>query len=175
MEELVEIGRLKKAHGLKGELRIQVQEHYLEDLFDAEVLFLDLNGQQIPFFIEAFREEAVPPIVKLEDIDSKEAAERLQGKTILLRKSDLQDPDIPEAALSGLEFLYLKGFMVLDPEGQEVGLIAEVEAYPQQEMAVVQGATNEYLIPIHKDMILHIDVDAKTLQLDLPDGLLDLF
>ena len=40
MNELVKIGNTQKAHGIKGELKLNVEEHFIDDLLDAEAIFV---------------------------------------------------------------------------------------------------------------------------------------
>ncbi len=69
----------------------------------------------------------------------------------------------------------LKGFIVSDETHGELGEILEVNEYPQQFVATVSYKGKEILFPLNDDMIIEIDEDARTLLVDLPDGLLDLY
>ena len=67
MESYVSIGYTRKPVGIKGELRLHVEERYLEDFLQAKVLFLEMGGAPVPYFVESIR-IAKTPIVKFEDI-----------------------------------------------------------------------------------------------------------
>ncbi|MCB0644705.1 MAG: hypothetical protein KDC44_23835, partial [Phaeodactylibacter sp.] len=119
-QEYLEIGKIRKPHGLKGEMRVQITERYWDDLQGAGLLFLDINGQKVPFFIESIRPEAVPPILSLEDVDTKEAAESYKAKSIFLRLSDLQNPEVLEEPEEDLYFGYLAGYQLIDQDDQQI-------------------------------------------------------
>ena len=170
--DFVEIGQLKKAHGLQGELKGKVDERFWEDLMEAQAVFLEHKGDKAPYFIEYARGGA-PLILKLEDIDTKEAASELTNKRLYLRREDVQLDD--EAILSGdLVFGYLKGYTLHTTAVGEVGPIVRVDEYPQQEMAIVAYQDREVLVPLREAWITALDKAQKTVEMDLPEGLLDL-
>jgi len=73
METYQSIGFTKKTYGVKGELKLNVEDQYLEDFAQADVLFLNMAGRKIPYFVDYINFEN-PFIVKFEDFDSKESA-----------------------------------------------------------------------------------------------------
>ena len=73
MASFISIGRSKKSYGVKGDLKVSVEAPYGEDFQTANVLFFELKGQKVPYFIEKIGTS--PDLwVKLEEVDSKEAA-----------------------------------------------------------------------------------------------------
>ena len=52
MSDYQSVGFTKKTYGVKGELKVNIPDNYLEDFAQAEVLFLGLAGRKIPYFIE---------------------------------------------------------------------------------------------------------------------------
>lgn len=173
-QEYQEIGKIRKPHGLNGEMRVQIVDRYWEDLLHLGMLFLDINGQKVPFFIASIRPEAVPPIIALEDVDTKEAAERYKARPIFLRVSDLSSPIVAEAPEQDLYYGYLQGFELLDQDKLPVGRILRIDVYPQQEMAVLEREGKEVLVPLHDALILSLDEEQQIVQMDLPEGLLNL-
>ena len=169
MEEYVNIGKMGKTHGTNGELKCQVKDPYLDDFFDAEVVFLALQGNKVPFFIAASRGEGTL-IVKFEEVDSREDALPLAGAELFLRAADLAagPPDILP------DFSFLEGFRIIDQQAGEVGIIEEVLEFPQQIMAVLQYQGRELLIPLNDAFIIEIDEPAQRILMALPDGLLEL-
>lgn len=173
MNELIEIGYTKRPHGLKGELKIFVEEAYLEDVLKTSVLLLQLKGQAIPYFVEQLR-PAAELILKLEDVNTKEAAQQLVAAPIFLRKVDILPDEERELERDELAYADLEGFTLVDKEKGEIGVIEEILELPQQELAVVQYNGRELLIPLNEHLIVEIDEDDQRLLVDLPEGLLDL-
>jgi len=91
-KQYTSIGALKKPHGLNGEMKVYIPEHYLEDFFQAKAVFLKTDGTMLPYFVKEVRGGAFI-IINLEEIDSREKALRMASKEIYLRTKDL----IPES------------------------------------------------------------------------------
>ena len=170
--KLTQIGFTKKPHGLKGELKLHVEDRYLEDLMNAEVVVLLIKGKPTPFFIEDVRiGNAI--IGKFEDVDSPEVALSIANKEMSLRDEDIIPDDEREIEVEGLQYLKCIGYTIFDGENK-IGEISEILEYPQQEMAVVEYENREVLIPLNKAFIVKQDDKAKTFVMDLPEGLLEL-
>ena len=67
--QYVTIGRTRKAHSLTGELKISIEERYLEDFMKNERIFLEIKGAKVPYFIDNVRGGG-EMIVKLEEVDN---------------------------------------------------------------------------------------------------------
>ncbi len=172
-EDLVFIGKTKKPHGIKGELKLYVEDKFEEDFYHVNIIFLNVGGSETPFFVEGIRGEAFP-ILKLEDVDTRSRALDFSHKEIYLRKADLlkdeEKAPIPEI----LFFKHLVGFEIEDENIGAIGIIDEVIEMPQQEMAVLQIKNKEVLIPLSEGLIVEILEKEKIVKMDLPEGLVEL-
>lgn len=135
----------------------------------ADVIFLELQGGPVPFFVERIR-RAGDLLVKLDEIDTPEEAVALTGKPIYLPDEALDGG----AATGGFDLSMLEGFSIIDEAVGPVGRIEEVLELPQQMMAVVKYQDREVLIPLTDELITDVDPEARTLHMSLPDGLLEL-
>lgn len=164
----IQIGTLGKTHGLKGELKFKIEEEYIDDFNEVDVLFIKVKGHYAPYFIESIRSSS---IIKFEDTNTKEAANELRSQSIFLKEEDVTIlADIPEELL----YEHLKGFKMMDNSIGNLGKIQAVEAYPQQEMAVIIYNNNEVLIPLNEFIISKIDMENETVLVNLPEGLLEI-
>lgn len=164
----IKIGSLGKTHGLKGELKFRIDEEYIDDFNEVDVLFVKIKGHYAPYFIESIRSSS---IIKFEDTNTKETANVLQHQSIFLKEEDVTIiADIPEELL----YQHLKGFKMIDDLLGDLGEIQTVEAYPQQEMAIINYNNNEVLIPLNEFIISKIDIDNQTVLVNLPEGLLEI-
>jgi 16S rRNA processing protein RimM len=170
--EYLAIGKIKKPHGLTGELKATIDERFFADVSEVEAFFVEIQGEQAPYFIESIRGKG-PFILKFEDIDSKEDAALLTNKNIFLRREDVSLSE-SEIEADGLAYSYLKGFVLEDETLGEIGEIVLVEEYPQQEMATVAYQEKEVLVPLTEGWLLEVDEAAKIVRMDLPEGLLDI-
>ena len=170
-----QIGFIKKPFGLKGELKISVEDKYLEDLVQSEVIFIEMGGKPVPYFLESIREgNAI--LLKLEEVDSKEAAIKLSSKAINLRSSDILEEHerTLEPTENHLQFQKYVGFSIQSTEKDLIGVIEEIQEFPQQEMALVMYEGREVLIPLHESLIDRVDEQQKVVWVHLPEGLLNL-
>jgi len=174
MSDYQSIGFTKKTYGVKGELKLNITDYYLEDLAQAEVLFLRLAGRKIPYFIEYINFEN-PFTVKFEDHNSKESALELTGKEIFIRTKDLLPDETKVIAVDkGLFFAKYVHYTIEDRTLGKLGKIEAIVEYPQQEMAVLTINESEILIPMNEHLILAIEEGAQIIKMDLPEGLLNL-
>jgi 16S rRNA processing protein RimM len=171
-DKTVQIGYTKKPHGLKGEVKLHIEERYLEDLMETEVVVLNMKGKPTPFFVEDIRVgNAI--IAKFEDVNDLDAANQIANKELSLREKDILADDEREFEFEGMQFERCVGYTILD-KGVAVGIINEVVEFPQQEMAFIERDGREVMIPLNKAFILKVNEKEKTIDMDLPDGLLEL-
>ena len=78
------------------------------------------------------------------------------------------------AQSNGLAYGHLEGYHLEVEEVGPGGPIVRVDAYPQQEMAIVRYQGREVLVPLREDWIQALDAARKVVRMELPDGLLDL-
>ena len=172
LDKYITIGYTKKPYGSKGQVKVVIENQFLEDFVNSDFVFINLMGKPAPFFTETI-EEGSDLLLKLEGINSPEEAKSIVAKDIYLREKDLSNPpiQIPE---SDLEFADLVGFTLADTDMGDIGPIKEIQEFPQQEMAVIDYQGKEVYIPLHHDLIASFDEKGKKLTLKLPDGILEL-
>ena len=81
-EDVYRIGKLGKAHGIKGEVSMMFDDDIF-DRMDAEYLVLDIDGIMVPFFMEEYRFKSQETVlVKFEGVDTQERAKELTGTEV---------------------------------------------------------------------------------------------
>ena len=173
MQNYILIGNTRKSYGVKGEMKLKLDEAYLEDIFNLQVVFLKINGKHVPYFVESVR-AGNALLIKFEDINSPEETISIASKEIYAREGDLIPEEDRTFEVDSLEFEKFKGYTITDVEKGRVGVIKDIVEYPQQEMAVVEYEKREILIPLNQKLIDSFDERKKELVLNLPEGLLDL-
>lgn len=170
LEEAFYIGYITKTKGLKGEVQLYF-EYDEPELLDLDVVFADMNGKMVPFFVSTFKMQPNQTAnIYFDDIDHIDKAQPLLRKKIYLPLTKL-----PERDEDDFQYTDLKGFVVTDETIGKLGEILEVNEYPQQFVATVSYQQKEILFPLNEDMIVEIDEDAETLLVNLPEGLLDIY
>ena len=168
MDKLTAVGFTRKPHGLKGEIKLHIEERYLEDVMKTDVVMLQIKGKPTPFFVDDIRVgNAI--IGKFEDIDTPESALYIANKEIFLREQDMLTEDEREYEVEidgGMKYVQCIGHILFDGE-QQIGEILDILEFPQQEMAVVEYEGREILIPLNDAFVKNRDDEAKTILMDL--------
>lgn len=173
-QTFVNIGHTKRAHGLTGEIKVSIEDQYLEDFLKNERIFIAVKSSKIPYFIANIRGKG-ELIVQLEDVVGRDAAQVLQSREIFLREQDILHAEERELEVldDSLEYEGLVGFTILDITLGEIGAIDEVLDMPQQEMAFLRYKGRDVLVPLNGQMIVEVDENKRIVHMDLPEGLLD--
>ena len=161
-EEVYRIGRLGKAHGVKGEVSFQFDDDIF-DRVDSDYLILEVDGILVPFFIEEyrFRSDTVA-LVKFEDVDTQQRAQELTGCDVYFPRSLADDDETPSLSM-------LIGFDVVDvTTGTTVGRIAAIDDSTANLLFELEDGR---LIPAAEELITNIDSNIK---MTIPEGLLEL-
>lgn len=170
MESLVQIGIIVKAHGVKGLVKAKVEPEFMDDILEFESVFVGEGLGQLPYFIshvEAISDNEI--LLTLEDVDSKEKADKLVKAPLFAKDEDLS------VELEEEIFSEVIGYLVTDKDEGIIGTIDDLIYLPQQVLAQIKYKGREVLIPLHDDLILEQDDLKKHLLVDLPAGLLEIF
>lgn len=169
-EDVYKIGRLGKAHGVKGEVSMQISDDVF-DRVDADYLVLEIDGILVPFFIEEYRfktDETV--LMKFEDIDTEARARELTGCDVYFPRQHAEADD------GEMTWAEIVGYAIVDAHtGKVVGTIAAVDTTTVNTLfEVTTPEGSDLLVPAGDELIKDVDRTSRTITMDLPDGLLDL-
>ena len=166
-QEVYKIGVIGKAHGIKGELSIQIDDDIF-DRVDAEYLVLKLDGIFVPFFMEEYRFKSDSVVlVKFEGVDTQERARELTGVEVYFPRELAEQDENAELSYSALV-----GYTLIDNNsGKSVGTIAYVD---EQTINIMFELEDGRLIPASEELIVDVDQKNRTITLDIPEGILDL-
>lgn len=159
---MLRIAKVLKSNGVDGDVLVSAPDVALEDL-QGPVL-IDFDGLPAPFFIESCSRRGTGKyVIHLTDVCNLEDAEELVGR--FLMSDEVEEED--DAAQD------FTGWKVLN-RGDYVGTVTDCEPIPGNLCLYLKPAedADEIIIPLHEDLIISIDEDSLTLNLNLPDGLL---
>jgi 16S rRNA processing protein RimM len=164
----VEIGRVAKAHGLRGEVGVKLHWSQSEVLLSVdEVLVADQGGERA-MQIEAARPTPKGVLLKLAGIDDRTAAEALRGASISVLRSTL-----PEAGAGEYYLSDLIGARVDGPDGT-IGEIVELRVHPTVDSAIIRTPDGRLLEqPLAEGWIAEVDLEARVVLLASTDGLME--
>ncbi len=165
-EEVYKIGKLGKAHGVKGEISFLFDDDVF-DRADADYLILDMDGILVPIFIEEYRFKTDDnALMKFEGIDSQERARELTGCDVFFPREMAEDDDMQ------MSWAAIVGFELIDAtSGKTAGRIASVD---DTTINILFELEDGKLIPASEELITHIDTKKQQLFIKLPEGILDL-
>ncbi len=164
----IPVGQLLKSVGTSGEIKYTAKDEFYDDLVACNHFFVKYRGNYIPYFIEYFK-DVDDNIIKIEEIDAPEAANRLVLEEIYLRKCDIHS----EAGESYTRLSQLENYIIYD-HGIKIGSINEVQELPQQLIAHVSYNNKSVMIPLHDSLIKQVDNVSKIIYMELPEGILEL-
>jgi 16S rRNA processing protein RimM len=168
------VGRLVKAHGLKGAIKLELYTDSPDQRFKAgQVLELQVPESSEWFgktvTVSELRFYNQSPVLFLEGIDDRSKAETLI-KAILLIETDVDKlPEEPEAWYDH----QLVGLLAFVGE-QQVGSITRVDHLPAQDLLAIDTPNGEVLVPFVKQIVPEVDVKTGRVILTPPDGLFEL-
>jgi len=151
----LEVGRIGRAHGLRGEVAVSLSSNRTERLAPGEVLFA---GDR-EFVVRAARPHGGRWLVQFEGVSDRDAAEALRG--VVLSGEPLGP--LPEGELWVHELI---GSEVSDTTGRRLGRVVAVEANPAHDLLVLDDGA---LVP----MVFVVEQRDGAVVVDPPAGLLD--
>jgi 16S rRNA processing protein RimM len=171
LESLQRIGRLGKPWGHKGELTVHLEGCDLDDLVAEGSLFVDIEGQKVPFFYSSLRDQGKAGVlVKFDDFTDPQSAGILVGRDLYAPPGHLSDGS--DESWDPEEFL---GMVVRDEEHGDLGEVTGMEGTDRNPVLVIQHGEQEVMVPLNEDMIIDLNVEERTLLVRTPPGLIDLY
>ena len=167
---MILVGRVARPHGIRGQVVINPETDFVEERFAVGAsLVTRTDAGEETLTVSSFRMQGGRPVVGFEGFARIEDVERLGG--VELR--------VPEEALQPLQpgtFYHhqLVGCAVELADGTSVGEVQRVDGGIGGSLLVIAGSAGEVLVPLVSAICVDIDVAAKRIRIDPPEGLLEL-
>jgi len=165
----VVVARIGKAHGLRGEVTVQVLTGAPDERFVPGATFVTDPPEAGPLVLRSVRDNNGILLLGFERTDDRSGAEALRGIKLL---ADVLVDDGDE------EIWYerdLVGLKVVTAGGAEVGEVTGMESRPAQDLLVLRLTDGrEALVPFVTAIVPEVDIEGGRVVLDPPPGLLDL-
>lgn len=154
---MLRIAKIVKSNGTDGGILLSVRDFDLSEINVEEPVYIYFDGLPVPFFIlDLCPRGRSRAIVHLNDVLCLGDAEELVGREVWI---DGEPEDETEEDFTG--------WTLLD-KGRSAGIVTGVEPIPGN-LCLYVGDT---LVPLHEDLVISIDPEARVLDLNLPEGLL---
>jgi 16S rRNA processing protein RimM len=167
------VGRLVKAHGLKGAIKLELYTDDPEGRFVPGATFTLQVPESSPWHgkpltVREFRWMNSHPVAFFDGVDDRDAAEGLL-RAILWVDEDLQASPAEDDAWFDHQLVGLD--VVRD--GQVVGKVARVDHFPAQDLLIVKVRDDEVLVPFVKAIVPEVDIAAGRVIVTPPAGLFE--
>jgi 16S rRNA processing protein RimM len=161
------IGTIVGAHGIKGYLKLYSSAETTDFFEPGKRLSLHHSGKEPAIHtVLDFQPHHKVYRIAFEGITQRDAAELLIGSEIYIKRSELPAPEKDTWYLCDLI-----GLEVFQADHTHIGRIENIFSTGANDVFVVKGGRKETLIPAIASVIRHIDLDQKTVTVELPEGL----
>jgi len=167
--KLIRIGSISGTHGLRGALRVRVDNPHSTILQCVERLILDREGDSVEYRVNSVQSAGRETVkLVLDGISDVDQAATLRGAIVMVPVAVLP-PRAPR------EFYYFEavGCEMVTTTGLTVGIIEEVFSNGANEIWVVRERSAEHLVPVIEDIVKEVDFVARRVVIEAVPGLLD--
>jgi 16S rRNA processing protein RimM len=166
--DFVLIGLVRRAYGIRGEVYVEPVSDITERYQMLEDVLVRQGNEVREVGVDSVRWKGKYTVIKLHGVDDRTAAESLRGARLGVRKADVFP--VPKDTYYVFDIL---GCTVFGESGRRVGVVDEVLRMPANDVLVLTTDNGEALIPIVKSVVKRIDLEAKTIEIEEIEGLLD--
>ena len=166
---LIAVGEVLGPHGLRGDVRVRPLTDRPRERFDAlEACFLwePARNRKEACRIVSRRFEAASVLVRLDGVDSPEAARALSGRLLAVERERALPPRPGEFYPWQLE-----GAAVETPDGRPLGRFLRVMDSPAQPLWVIERDGHEWLLPAVPEFVVEVSVAERRIVASPPEGL----
>jgi 16S rRNA processing protein RimM len=167
------VGRVVRAHGVTGEVVVEVRTDDPDTRFAPGKTLRAKPSRGRPerdYVVDSAREHSGRLLVRLDGVADRTAADSMRGTLFLVDSADLPPIEEPD------EFYdhQLEGLQVMTTAGTPVGSVAEVLHTAAGELLSVRTEDGEVLVPFVSAIVTAVSLTDQTIEIDPPEGLLEL-
>jgi 16S rRNA processing protein RimM len=165
------VGRIGRAHGIKGEATVEVRTDDPELRFAPGAVLLTDPPERGPLTVRSGRVQGGRLVLAFEGVPDRNAIEQLRN-TMLVAEVDPQElPDDPDEYYDH----QLEGLKVRSVDGVELGVVDQMVHGPAQDLFVIRRPDGgELLLPFIAEFVPEVDLENGVVLVDPPEGLLAL-
>lgn len=163
------VGRVTKPHGVHGDLLVDIITDFPERMMEGTRFGVGDEAEPATFH-EVFRIRFHKRrwLLSVKNLRDRDEAENWRGRYLYLPEQSLDE--LPEG------FVYehhVVGLACRSPQGEELGEVRGIDHGPGQRRLVVRRGRREFLVPYVPEIVTEVDIEAGTVTIDAPPGLLD--
>ena len=171
-DECFYLGKIVSKYSYKGEVLVKIDTDEPEIYENMESVFVLMKGNNlVPFFIDKCRLHKSNLLrIDFEEVKDEAAADRIMRHELYLPLSEL-----PKLEGDKFYFHEIIGFAVQDMVHGNIGTISGVNDTTSQAIFEVEHQGKQLLIPMTDEILTKVDRDKKTIHVNTPDGLVELY
>ncbi|MEE4362588.1 MAG: ribosome maturation factor RimM [Desulfotignum sp.] len=164
-DDLLVMGKITGVHGLDGKVKVRsfAESSDIYALKSRVFLRTENKTDARPYVIEKCIDRKKDILMRLSGVDTRESADDLVGKEILLDRQQLADP---EDDVWYWQDLF--GLKVVDQNRGDLGTIETIIPTGAHDVLVVKNNDKEVLVPMHRKFVTQVDLEKKTVTTCLP-------
>ena len=168
MEDLLQVGVITTTHGVRGEVKVFPTTDDANRFKKLKEVILDTGKEQLPLEIAQVKFFKNLVILKFKGIDNINDIEKYKGKSLYVTRENAVKLNRDEYYIADLI-----GLLVSDEDGKPLGTLTDVMETGANDVYVIEMEDGkELLLPAIKECILNVDIEAKTMQVHVLEGLL---
>ena len=168
-QDCIYLGKILKPFSYNGELKIYIEDFYIDQIKELDSFLLKIQGSYIPFTIKAITKNKSNIFrISLDGIDSEDLAKKLAGVEIYVENNLIKS----EVLEKNNNYIFVD--YVIYNNNSIIGKIIDIIENKNQDLFEVIVSEKRILIPIVDEFIVNIDNDNKKIIMSLPEGLTDL-
>lgn len=169
------VGKIRKAHGIRGELFLisfSKSFDWLNDINEAQLVRKEKNSEgkfeeiRYNFDIKKSKNHKIGRILKLKGIEDRNKAEEFEGAVFQVPEAVFQDEEKEDYYL-----LQLKDFSLYDEENNLKGKVVDFGNNGAQDLLVIENNDHKFEVPYVDELIKVLDFTEKKLVMSLPEGI----
>lgn len=165
------LGKIVKKYSFKGEVLVKLDTDEPELYDNLDSVFVELRNNLVPFFIESSQLHKSDLLrIKFEEVDTEQNADSIM-------KCDLYLPLEFLPKLEGNKFYFHEviGYAIEDVNFGPIGTIKDINDSTAQALFEIDRNGIEILIPMNDEFIKEVNRETKTILVETPEGLIDLY
>jgi len=168
--DFTSVGVMSKPHGTSGEVAIRLFPEIGDYDLSPSFIFIEINDELVPFRVSNSRYKTDNVIlIKSSFLSSEKEIRALMGCTVYLPNKEI------ERSPAGLNNLNtFNGFKVVDTQKKVIGEITGIQDISGNPLFQIYNGEIEILIPVAEEFIININDKDKIVEMEIPEGLLDL-
>lgn len=167
MLEYLTVGQIINTHGFRGDVKVYPLTDNIQRFKKLKEVYLENGGQLKKHRVESAKLQNNAVILKLEGIDTEEAADKLKNVYVKVNRSEAVK--LPKDSFFICD---LVGCEVFDENGELLGELKDVLQTGSNDVFVVDGKGKNILIPALKEIFKEINIEDRRIIVKLPEGLI---